>query len=104
MIELEKIYTLTTENPRNLGTHQMIKISSILRSTHMVFRDQDKFVFYVNHYIDWDQFKQLYDLEQIEKGVKNADKVARKLRPASTRATNQRLEVAKEKKRKKKKW
>ena len=27
----------------------------------MVPRDQNKFVFYINNYIDWDQFNQLYD-------------------------------------------
>ena len=32
----------------------MNKISSVLRSAHMVPKDQDKFVFYVNNYIDWD--------------------------------------------------
>ena len=66
----------------------------------MVFRDQDKFMFYVNNYIDWDQFNQLYDLDWIEKGIKNADAVTRKLRPASTRATNDRLKVARKKRRK----
>ncbi len=40
-------------------------------------------MFYVNNYIDWDQFNQLYD-------------------PALTSATNQRLEVAREETRKKK--
>ncbi len=36
----------------------------------------------------------------MEKGIRNADVVARKLRPASTRATNQRLEVAREERQK----
>ena len=29
----------------------------------MVPRDQDKFVFYVNNHINWDQFNKLYDLD-----------------------------------------
>ena len=69
----------------------------------MVPRDQDKLVFYVNNYIDGDQFNQLYDPDWIEKGIKNADAISCKLGPASTRATNNRLEVARKKRRKKEK-
>ena len=36
----------------------------------------------------------------MEKGIKNADAVARKLEPASTRATNDRLEAVREERRK----
>ena len=36
----------------------------------------------------------------MEKSVRNTDKVAHKLKPAQIRATNQRLEVAREKRRK----
>lgn len=75
----------------------MIKISSILRNTHVVSRDQDKFVFYVNNNIDWDQFNQLYDSDWIEKVTKSADAIARKFGLALTRVTNYRLKVAREK-------
>ena len=51
-------------------------------------------VFYINNYIDWDQFNQLYDPDWMDKGIKNADAVSHKLGPALTRATNNRLEVA----------
>ncbi len=101
MIELEKMCALIAENPRNLGAHRIIEISSVLCSAHVVSRDQDKFVFYVNNYIDWNQFNQLYDPDWMEKGIRNADAVVCKLRPASTSATNQRLEVAREERRKK---
>ena len=100
MIELEKMRASTAENPRNLGAYRIIEISLVLHSAHVVPRDQDKFVFYVNNYIDWDQFNQLYDLNVMEKGVQNVDVVARKLRPALTRASNHRLEVAREKRQK----
>ena len=52
---------LTAENPRNFGAYWIIEISSILRNAHMVPRDQDNFVFYLNNYIDWDQFNQLHN-------------------------------------------
>ena len=58
-------------------------------------------VFYVNNYIDWDQFNQLYDADWFNKGIRNADAVAHKLGPAPIKATNLRLEVAKEEVRKK---
>ena len=52
MIELEKICALTAENPRNLGAHWIIEILLVLRSVYVVPRNQDKFVFYINNYID----------------------------------------------------
>ena len=96
MIEVEKMHTLTAENSRNLSAHQMIEISSILHSAYMVPKDQNKFVFYVNNYIDWDQFNQLYDLDWIKRGIRNANTVSRKFGPALTRAINQKLEVVRE--------
>ena len=96
MVEFEKIRALITKNPRNLSARQIIEISLVLRNAHMIPRDQDKVVFYVNNYINWDQFNQLYDPDWIEKGIQNADVVAHKLRPASIKATNHRLEVARE--------
>ena len=53
IIELEKMRTLTVENPRKLVANQIIEISSILHNAYLIPRDQDKFVFDVNNYIDW---------------------------------------------------
>ena len=39
MVKLEKIRALIVENPHNLGVCQIIKISLILRNTHVVPRD-----------------------------------------------------------------
>ena len=90
------MHASTLENPRNLGTHWIIEILLVLCNTHVVTKNQDKFVFYVNNYIDWDQFNQLYNPDWMEKGIKNAETIACKLRPALIRATNNRLEVARE--------
>ncbi len=54
MIELEKMCALIAENPRKLNAHWIIEIFSILRSAHIVPRDKNKIVFYINNYIDWD--------------------------------------------------
>ena len=101
IVELDKWHASTAENPRNLGAHRIIEVSLVLRSAHVVPRDQDRMVFYVNNYIDWDQFNQLYNADWFNKGIRNADVVACKLGPASIKATNLRLEIAKGEVRKK---
>ena len=70
-------------------------MSLVLCSTYIIPRDQDKFVFYVNNDIDWDQFNQLYDFDWMKKGIKSAYTIVCKLWPALTRANNYRLEVVK---------
>ena len=52
MIEFKKMHALTIKNLRNLNAHRIIKILMILCIAHVVLRDQDKFVFYINNYID----------------------------------------------------
>lgn len=103
MIELEKMHALTTNNLCNLGPHRIIEIFLILQSAYVVLWDQDKVVFYINNYINWNEFNQLYDLDLMEKDIQNADVVARKLWPALIRATNHRLEDAIKKKQKREK-
>lgn len=98
MIKLEKIYVLTAENLYNLVTYLITKILSVLYNVHIIFREQNKFVFYIKNYINWDLFNQLYNSGSIEKSIKNIDVVARKLRPTLIKTTNQRLEIARKKK------
>lgn len=62
MIELGKMRTLTTKNFHNLGDYCIIEISLILHYIYFVSRDQNKVLFYVNNYINWDQLNQLYNL------------------------------------------
>ena len=52
IIKLEKICTLTVKNSHNLSIYWMIEILLLLYITHIVFRDQNKFVFYIKNYID----------------------------------------------------
>ena len=85
------------KNPRNLGIHYIVEISSILYSVHVVLRDQEKIVFYVNNYIDWNQFNQLYVLDRMKKDVQNANVVTRKLKLALTKTTNLRRKEARKK-------
>lgn len=59
-------------------------------------------MFYSNHYIERNQFYQLYDLDCMRKRVQNTDVIICKLGPTSIKITNQRLEVTKEEMQKKK--
>ena len=52
MIKFEKMHVLIAKNCYNLGAYQIIAIFLVLQSAYMVLRDQNKFVFYVNNYID----------------------------------------------------
>ena len=38
-------------------------------STYVILKDQDRMIFYVNNYIDWDQFNQLYDADWFNKSI-----------------------------------
>ena len=100
MIELKKMNAMIAENSRHLDAYRMIMILSNLYSAYVILKNPGKFVFYVNNYFDWDLFNQLYDPDCKKKGIKNADTVACNLGPASTRASNQRLEVSREERRK----
>lgn len=101
MIELEKLYTLTLENLHNFSVYQIIEISLVLHNAYVVSRNYNKFMFYINNYIDQNQFNQLYDLDQIKKDIQNPNAVICKLGSTLTRSNNYRLEVAKEKNQKK---
>lgn len=87
------MYTLTSENAHNLGVYRIIEISLVLCNAYIIPKDHDKFMFYVNNYLNQDQFKQLDDPNQIDKVIKNIDVVTHKLRSALTRVTNYRLKV-----------
>ena len=52
MIEFKKMRTSIAKNPRNFSVYQIIKVFLILNSAHVVFKDQNKVIFYVNNYID----------------------------------------------------
>ncbi len=88
IVKLEKMRASRTEHPRNLGAHYIVERSSILHSAHIILRDQERILFYVNNYINWNQFNQLYASDSLEKVIQNADAVAQKLTPALIKATN----------------
>ena len=52
MVKLDKWHASTAETPRNLGFCCIIEVSLVICSAHIVPRDQERMVFYVNNYID----------------------------------------------------
>ena len=54
MVELDKWHASIAENTFNLGAHCIIEVFLVLHSAHVIPRDQDKLVFYINNYINWD--------------------------------------------------
>lgn len=43
---------LIVKNPRNLDAYQIIKISLVLYNNYIILKDQEKFVFYINNFIN----------------------------------------------------
>ena len=56
MVELEKWFTSMAKNLYNFSAYCIVEISSILRSAYVIPRDQEKITFYVNNYMNWNQF------------------------------------------------
>lgn len=56
IVELEKWHVSMVENSRKLDAHHIIEVSLLLCNGHIVPKDYDRAIFYVNKYIDQDQF------------------------------------------------
>ena len=54
IVEFEKWRNSMFKNLCNPGAHRIIEISSILHSAHIVLKDREIIVIYVNNYIDWE--------------------------------------------------
>lgn len=94
MVKLKKWSISIAQNLYILGTSCIIKIFVVLHSGHIMPGDQEKTVFYVNNYIDQDQLNQLYDLDQLNKSIQNADAIAYIFWLALTKVINLRLKEA----------
>ena len=54
-------------------------MSTILRSAHIIPTDNTG-VYYVNNYIDWDQYNTISDLDFLTNGIRDADRIAMEYR------------------------
>lgn len=76
--------------PRTIGNRRFYNLNNILRGAHVVpaFLEENegladagrtgrkKKIYYINNYIDWDQYSTLYDPDFLKKGKRLADKHA----------------------------
>ena len=53
----------------NLDIYCIVEIFLILHNANIIPKDQEKIVFYINNYINWDQLNQLYAFNYLKKGV-----------------------------------
>ena len=76
MIELQKWTVHKARNARKLGGLRFYSMSTILRSAHVVPADKAG-VFYINNYIDWDQYNSVYDPDFLVSDYRVAEKFAK---------------------------
>lgn len=97
MIKLEKWHNSKAKHSCNYSGYCVIKISSILHNAYVIFSDQKKIMFYINNYINWNQFNQLLALDWLQKDIQNIDVVAQKLKPTSITVINLKRKKARKK-------
>lgn len=54
-------------------------MSTILRSAHIILAGNSR-TYYINHYVDWDQYNAIYDLDFFANGIREADVIAKQYR------------------------
>lgn len=50
------MYTLIIENFYSFDIYKIIKIFTVLYNIYVIFKNKNKVVFYINNYINWNQF------------------------------------------------
>jgi len=73
MHEVENFPPNTSQNSRLLGPRRFYDLSHIIRSAHLVPANQARTRFYVNNFIDWDQYNTVYDPDFMASGKQTAD-------------------------------
>jgi hypothetical protein len=74
---------------RNLGCRCFYVLENVVRSAHVIPTSAEHESFYVNNYIDWDQYNTLYDPEFLRNGKRLTKKLARQL---DAEMANERIE------------
>lgn len=69
IVELESWHTSTTQNICIFGLCCVIEISLVLHSKYVMAKNKEKTVFYINTYINWNQFNQLYNPDWLNKDI-----------------------------------
>jgi hypothetical protein len=69
----------SSSRKRNLGCRSFYLLESVIRSAHVIPTSAEHESFYVNNYIDWDQYNMLYDPNFLQNGKRLAKQLARQL-------------------------
>ncbi|KAI9750296.1 MAG: hypothetical protein M4579_006529 [Chaenotheca gracillima] len=77
MVEVERWPESKAEVRRNLGRRRFYDMPTILRSAHVVPASGGKF--FINNYIDWDQYNTLYEPDFLEEGARVAQRYSKQL-------------------------
>ena len=54
-------------------------MSMILWSAHVIPSDNDG-TYYINDYVDWNQYNTIFDLEFLANSIREADRIAKQFR------------------------
>ena len=76
MVEVKDWPIVHSQNPRNIGHRRFFDMSMILRSAHIVPTGTTG-VYYINNYVDWDQYNTIFDPDFIANGTQDADRIAK---------------------------
>ncbi len=79
MVEVEDWPQVRTSNSRDLGHRYFFDMSTILRSAHVIPAGNAG-TYYVNNYVDWDQYNTIYDPDFLTNGIREADRIAKQYR------------------------
>ena len=79
MIEAEDWAQTSSRKPRNIEYRCFFDMSMILRSAHVVPSGNGG-TYYINNYVDWDQYNTIFDPEFLANSIREADQIAEQYR------------------------
>jgi hypothetical protein len=87
MVEVQRYRGMAPVEKRNLGSQRFYAMENILRSAHLIpassdsdVKNKNREVFFINNYIDWEQYNTLYDSDFKKTGKRLADNWYKKLK------------------------
>ena len=79
MFEVERHPINNARNPRKLGPRRIYEMPTIIRSAHVVPSNEQGTRMFVNNWLDLESYNTLFDKDWKAKGIREADRLARKL-------------------------
>jgi hypothetical protein len=79
MVEVEDWPLVEVKNPRKLKHRCFFEMSTIIRSAHIIPAGNPG-TYYINHYVDWDQYNTIYEPDFFTNGIREADVIAKQYR------------------------